>query len=55
MIPASITAYSVLKRMKPTTTFKTQIFVNGPIKDGNIFLKGGGDPSLVSERMWMLE
>ncbi len=62
LIPASVakvfTAYSALKRMKPTSTFKTQIFANGPIKDGkligDLFLKGGGDPSLVSERMWML-
>ncbi len=62
LIPAStnklFTAYSVLKKLKPTATFKTQIFVTGPVKDGklagDLYLKGGGDPSLVSERMWMM-
>ncbi len=62
LIPASVnkvvTAYAALKRLKPTATFKTTVFATGSIRDGNllgdIFLKGGGDPSLVSERMWML-
>ncbi len=61
-IPASVckvfTAYAALKKLKPTTTFKTTVFANGPIRDGklvgDLFIKGGGDPSLVSERMWML-
>lgn len=61
-IPASVckvfTAYTALKKLKPTATFKTTVFAGGPIKDGklvgDLYLKGGGDPSLVSERMWML-
>lgn len=62
LIPASVnkilTAYSVLKKLKPTGTFKTQIYSVGPLKDGklsgDLYIKGGGDPSLVSERLWML-
>lgn len=62
LIPASVnkivTAYTSLKRLKPTSTFKTSVLVTGAVRDGNLlgdlYLKGGGDPSLVSERMWML-
>jgi serine-type D-Ala-D-Ala carboxypeptidase/endopeptidase (penicillin-binding protein 4) len=62
LIPASVnkvfTAFVALKRLKPTATFKTQIYAVGPTKEGklagDLYLKGGGDPSLVSERMWML-
>ncbi|MBI1859336.1 MAG: D-alanyl-D-alanine carboxypeptidase/D-alanyl-D-alanine-endopeptidase [Deltaproteobacteria bacterium] len=62
LIPASVnkvvTAYTALKKLRPTATFKTSVHVTGAIRDGmllgDLFLKGGGDPSLVSERMWML-
>ena len=62
LVPASVaklfTTYTALKRLRPTSTFKTQVYVNGNIKDGllvgDLYLKGGGDPSLVSERLWML-
>lgn len=62
LIPASVskifTSYAVLKRIGPTATFKTRIYRTGVLKDGilggDLYLKGGGDPSLVSERMWML-
>lgn len=62
LVPASVnkilTAYSFLKRIKPTGTFKTSIYSVQPIKEGtltgDLYLVGGGDPSLVSERMWMM-
>jgi serine-type D-Ala-D-Ala carboxypeptidase/endopeptidase (penicillin-binding protein 4) len=62
LIPASVskvfTGYTALKKLGPASTFKTTILTDGPIKDGkltgNLYFKGGGDPSLVSERMWML-
>lgn len=62
LIPASlckiVTSYSVLKRLKPTGAFKTTVYTGGPIQDGkllgDLYIKGGGDPSLVSERVWML-
>ena len=62
LIPASVskifTSYTVLKKLKPGFTFKTGIFTSGPIKEGrlsgDLYVRGSGDPSLVSERMWML-
>lgn len=62
LIPASVskvfTAYAALKRLKPSGTFKTQLYIVGPVGDGrlngDLYIKGGGDPSLVSERMWMI-
>lgn len=53
-IPASITklvtAAATLRAFPPGTKFKTQIYLSG--KD--LYLKGGGDPSFVSETMWYL-
>ncbi len=62
VIPASVsklfTAYAALKKIKPTSTFDTSVWASGAVMDGrlsgDLFLKGGGDPSLVSERMWMM-
>ena len=62
LIPAStnklFTTYAAFKKLRPTTTFKTTVFATGPIHDGelagDLYIKGGGDPSLVSERLWML-
>ncbi len=62
LIPAStnkvFTAYAALKKLKPNATFKTYILINAPVSNlvlgGDLYLKGGGDPSLVSERLWML-
>lgn len=62
MIPASIskvaTASAVLAHFPPGYKFKTQILavtepVGGVLK-GPLYLKGGGDPSFVSENMWFL-
>ncbi|MGZ3826839.1 MAG: D-alanyl-D-alanine carboxypeptidase/D-alanyl-D-alanine endopeptidase, partial [Bdellovibrio sp.] len=62
MIPASIskiaTASAVLANFPPGHKFKTQLLISGDVKDGilkgNLYLKGGGDPSFVSENMWFL-
>ncbi|MCB0406327.1 MAG: D-alanyl-D-alanine carboxypeptidase/D-alanyl-D-alanine-endopeptidase [Bdellovibrionales bacterium] len=62
LIPASVnkilTAYTALKILSPASTFKTEIYAVQPVIDGvlsgDLYIKGGGDPSLVSERMWML-
>jgi serine-type D-Ala-D-Ala carboxypeptidase/endopeptidase (penicillin-binding protein 4) len=62
LIPASVnkvfTTFAALRKLKPTSTFKTLIYATGPVHEGklagDIYLKGGGDPSLVSERLWML-
>jgi len=54
-IPTAITALEVLT---PNFEFSTQIWIDGKIKDGilegDIYLKGLGEPAFVSERMWFL-
>ncbi|MBS1970081.1 MAG: D-alanyl-D-alanine carboxypeptidase/D-alanyl-D-alanine-endopeptidase [Bdellovibrionales bacterium] len=62
MIPASIskvaTSSAVLEYFPPGYKFKTQLVSAGTIQDktlkGDLYLKGGGDPSFVSENMWFL-
>lgn len=62
LIPASVskifTSYAALKKLKPGFTFKTKIFQTGVVSggrlSGDLYVKGEGDPSLVSERMWMM-
>jgi serine-type D-Ala-D-Ala carboxypeptidase/endopeptidase (penicillin-binding protein 4) len=53
-IPASIskilTSYAVLKKLTASHHFYTKLFWDGQ----NLYLKGGGDPSFVSENMWFL-
>ncbi len=59
-IPAStqklITTAAAAELLKPNFTFKTELMVKGSIVDGllngNIYLKGYGDPSLGSEVMY---
>ena len=61
-IPASLTkiftAAAVLKAYQPSHQFITQLVAgdiaeNGILK-GPLYLRGGGDPSFVSENMWFL-
>jgi D-alanyl-D-alanine carboxypeptidase/D-alanyl-D-alanine-endopeptidase (penicillin-binding protein 4) len=62
LIPASvtklITAATVMKAIPPGTKVKTQLMANASIEKGklkgDLFLKGAGDPSFVSETMWFL-
>lgn len=62
LIPASVskifTSYAALKKLKPSFTFKTKILHSGTISkgklSGDLYVRGEGDPSLVSERMWMM-
>ena len=61
-IPASVTklvtATAVLDNMDLTTRFNTQLFINGSVEGdllhGDVILKGGGDPSFISESLWNL-
>jgi D-alanyl-D-alanine carboxypeptidase/D-alanyl-D-alanine-endopeptidase (penicillin-binding protein 4) len=54
LIPASnaklITTISALDRLGPGFQFKTEAF----LKDGELWVRGGGDPYLVSERLYLL-
>lgn len=61
LVPASnmkiITASAALDILKPEYTFKTEVYVdnirNG-IVEGNIYLKGYGDPLLTDENLWTI-
>lgn len=62
MIPASlsklITVGAVVKTLHPSYKFKTELLSSSSIKNGalggSLYLKGSGDPSFVSENMWVL-
>ncbi|MDZ4224953.1 MAG: D-alanyl-D-alanine carboxypeptidase, partial [bacterium] len=49
-----VTAYCSLKTLGPDYRFKTDFFTDTPITDGtlhNLWVRGGGDPSLVNENL----
>jgi D-alanyl-D-alanine carboxypeptidase/D-alanyl-D-alanine-endopeptidase (penicillin-binding protein 4) len=60
--PASIakltTTFAALELLGPAYTWKTPVFIDGPIEggtlQGNLYIQGQGDPKLVSERLWLL-
>lgn len=62
MIPASlsklITVGAVVKTLHPSFKFKTELLSPATLKNGalggSLYLKGSGDPSFVSENMWVL-
>ncbi|NQY99754.1 MAG: D-alanyl-D-alanine carboxypeptidase/D-alanyl-D-alanine-endopeptidase [Bdellovibrionales bacterium] len=62
MIPASlskvVTAGVALSKLGPNKKFKTQLMINGRVKngvvEGPLYLKGFGDPGFVSEDLWVL-
>lgn len=53
-----ITTYAALELLGPTYQWKTEFYADGPLKDGvingNLYLKGGGDPKLNMEKLWLL-
>ncbi len=53
-----ITTTAALDLLGPAFTWNTPVYVDGPIKDGllqgNVYLRGQGDPRLVVERLWLL-
>ncbi|HZN47544.1 MAG TPA: D-alanyl-D-alanine carboxypeptidase/D-alanyl-D-alanine-endopeptidase, partial [Ramlibacter sp.] len=60
--PASIaklaTTYAALDLLGPTFAWTTPVFFDGPVRlgvlQGNLIIKGQGDPKLVIERLWLL-
>lgn len=63
MIPAStmklLTAATALETLGPAYRFPTWVMVDGEVDvngvlDGNLYIKGQGDPSMVSERLWRM-
>ena len=62
MNPAStmklVTTFAALELLGPTFQWKTEIYANGNLKgdtlQGDLILKGYGDPKLTLERFWLL-
>ena len=62
MNPASLmklfTTYAALELLGPAWAWTTPVWLQGSVKDGvldgNLVIKGNGDPKLVLERMWLL-
>jgi len=62
MNPASamklVTTWAALELLGPTYQWKTQFYSDGVLRNGvlngNLYLKGGGDPKLNLEKLWLL-
>jgi D-alanyl-D-alanine carboxypeptidase/D-alanyl-D-alanine-endopeptidase (penicillin-binding protein 4) len=60
LTPASTTkvvsTYAMLKTLKPEYSFTTEVWgdLRGGTVNGDLVFKGGGDPLLTSERIWLL-
>ena len=62
MNPAStmklVTTYAALNLLGPAYTWRTEAFAAGPLRrdvlDGDLALRGSGDPKLVVEHLWLL-
>ena len=60
--PASImklvTTYAGLDLLGPAYAWTTPVYVDGPVSNGvlngNLYIKGQGDPKMVVERLWLL-
>lgn len=60
--PASImklvTTYAALDLLGPAFVWTTPVYVDGPVRngvlEGNLYIRGQGDPKLVLERLWLL-
>ena len=61
--PASVmkllTTFVALEELGPTYQWRTEVFADGQLKDGvldgDLLLKGYGDPYLLTERLWLLQ
>ena len=59
--PASVmkllTTFAALEILGPAYTWKTRYYINGKLSNGvlqgDLLIKGGGDPYLVKERFWL--
>jgi D-alanyl-D-alanine carboxypeptidase/D-alanyl-D-alanine-endopeptidase (penicillin-binding protein 4) len=60
--PASVaklaTTFAALDQLGPAFSWATPVYLDGPVHDGvlqgNLYIKGQGDPKLVVERLWLL-
>lgn len=53
-----VTTYAALEMLGPAYQWKTELFTDGAIQNGtlngNLYFKGGGDPKLNMEKLWLL-
>ena len=53
-----VTTYAALEILGPTHQWKTEFYTDGTLSNGilqgNLYLKGGGDPKLNMEKLWLL-
>ena len=62
MNPAStmklVTTFAALELLGPAYRFRTDVLATGPVKggvlEGDLVIRGGGDPKLTYERLWQL-
>jgi len=60
--PASVmklvTTYAALDLLGPAYSWRTPVYIEGAVRDGtlygNLYIRGLGDPKLVTERLWLL-
>jgi D-alanyl-D-alanine carboxypeptidase/D-alanyl-D-alanine-endopeptidase (penicillin-binding protein 4) len=60
--PASLsklsTTVAALDLLGPTFVWRTSVYLDGPVREGvlqgNVYIRGSGDPRLVVERLWLL-
>ena len=60
--PASLsklaTTVAALDLLGPTFVWRTPVYIDGSVRDGvlqgNVYVRGSGDPRLVVERLWLL-
>ncbi|MCA1978317.1 MAG: D-alanyl-D-alanine carboxypeptidase, partial [Thiobacillus sp.] len=63
MNPASVmklvTSFAALQQLGPAFTWTTEVWADGPVRDGvldgNLIVRGNGDPSLTLDRLWLLQ
>ena len=53
-----VTTAAALDILGPPFTWRTQVYMDGPVRDGvlqgNLYLQGSGDPRLGVEQLWLL-
>ena len=53
-----VTTFAALEQLGPAFTWSTPVFMDGTLQagtlQGNLYIKGQGDPKLVVERLWLL-
>ena len=53
-----VTTYAALDLLGPAYSWNTPVYVEGTVNngvlDGNLYIKGQGDPKLVLERVWLM-